>query len=107
VQYAQLVGAMALGVAAAMDPTKAKELEEVRAKADLGDVPEEIRDDYEVILQYAADLGEVLSKYDLKNGNVDPQAMAAMAEFSQQADTERIQSASENVSTWLGAHCPN
>ncbi|MGH9038254.1 MAG: hypothetical protein ACRD0O_21070, partial [Acidimicrobiia bacterium] len=95
----------ALGMAAAMDPAQAKELEEVRAKADPGDVPEEIRDDYEVMLEYAADLGELLSKYDLKSGNPDPQAIAAIAAFSERADTQHLQTASENVSAWIGAHC--
>lgn len=104
--YAGMVGAMGLGIAAAMDPNAAQELEKLRAKTDLADVPDEIRDDFGVILEYSEGLGRVMADYELKGGQLDPQAMTAIAAFSQTIDQERLEKASENVGAWMQAHCP-
>ena len=40
--------------------------------------PEEIRDDFKVVTDYARGLGEVLARYPMKAGQHDPAAMAAL-----------------------------
>ena len=104
--YANFVGSIGLSMAAAMDPNAAKQLEELRAKTNVGEVPDEIKADLAVITAYAEDLGKVMAKYNMKAGQYDPQAMAAMAEFSQKVDAGKLSQASDNINSWLKAHCP-
>jgi hypothetical protein len=106
VNYASFVGSIGLSMAAAMDPNAAKQLEELKSKTNFGEAPEEIKGDFAVITAYAEDLGKVLAKYIPKDGQYDPQAIAAIGEFSQRIDTVKLQKASENINSWLKAHCP-
>ena len=89
-----------------MDPSAARQLEELKAKMDLGDAPDEIKVDVAVMTAYAEDLGKVLAKYNLRSGTPDPQAIAAIGQFSQTVDNDRLQKASDNISAWLESHCP-
>ena len=103
--YGAFAGAIGLSLAAAMDPNAAKQLEDLKAKINLDEAPEEIKGDFAVITAYAADLGKVLAKYKLQSGQPDPQAIAAIAEFSQNVDTVRLQKAGSSISAWVTAHC--
>lgn len=104
VNYAGFVGAIGLSIAAAMDPTAARQLAAFKSKT--SDPPEEIKGDVAVLTEYAEDLGEVLAKYNLATGQPDPQAIAAIGQFSQKVDSARLRKASDNISAWLAAHCP-
>ena len=106
VNYTTFLGAIGLSMAAAMDPSAAQQLEELKSRTNFGEAPEEIRDDFAVVTAYTEDLGKVLAKYNLKSGQPDPQAIAAIAQFSQTVDTGRLQKASDNINAWIAAHCP-
>jgi hypothetical protein len=106
VNYAGFVGAIGLSLAAAVDPNAARQLEELKAKMDLGDAPDEIKADVAVMTAYAEDLGKVLAKYNLQSGTPDPEAIAAIAQFSQTVDNAGLQKASDKISAWLSSHCP-
>ena len=106
VNYASFVGGLGLSLAAAMDPNAAKQLEDLKGKINFDEAPAEIKDDVAVVRTYAEDLGKVLAKYDLKSRQPDPQALAALAEFSGKVDTARLQKATDNLDGWLKAHCP-
>lgn len=106
VNYAGFAAAIGLSMAAAMDPNAATQLEELKAKSKLEDAPDEIKADVAVLTAYAEDLGEVMAKYNLKSGQPDAQAIAAFAEFSQKVDNAKLETASDNISAWLAAHCP-
>ena len=106
VNYASFVGGLGLSLAAAMDPNAAKQLEDLKGKINFDEAPADIKDDVAVARAYAEDLGKVLAEYDLKGGQPDPQAMAALAEFSQKLDTVRLKKATDNIDAWLKVHCP-
>ena len=105
--YAGFAGTVGLAMAAAMDPSAAAALEELKTKIKLDDAPEEIRDDFEVVMAYAAGLGEVLAGYDLKSGHPDPAAIAAMTRYAQSIDQAKMQEATLDISNWTAAHCTN
>jgi len=106
VNYAAFAGAIGLSMAAAMDPTAARHLEDLKAKIDFGSVPAEIKGDVEVVTAYAEGLGKVLAQHNLQSGQPDPTAIAAIAEFSRTVDTVRLEKAAGNINAWITAHCP-
>jgi hypothetical protein len=106
VNYVAFAGAIGLSLAAAVDPTAAKHLEDLKSKIDFGAAPAEIKGDFAVITAYAEDHGKVLARYNAQGGQPDPQAIAAIAEFSRTVDTARLQKASDNINAWISAHCP-
>jgi hypothetical protein len=106
VNYASFVAGLGLSLAAAMDPNAARQVEDLKGKINFDEAPAELKDDVAVLRAYAEDLGKVLAKYDLKSGQPDPQAIAAMAEFSRTVDTARLQKATDSIDAWLKAHCP-
>lgn len=101
--YAATVG---LAMAAAMDPSAAAKLEELKDDADLADAPEALRDDFAVMTAYAKDLGEFLAKYPTQNGALSPGALGAMTDFSKSVDQERLTEAGNNINAWLAENCP-
>lgn len=103
--YASFVGSIGLSMAAAMDPNAAKQLGELKSKANLGEAPEEIKGDVAVITAYSEELGKALAKYTLKDGQYDPQAIAAIGAVSQKVDMAKLAKAGENINSWLKAHC--
>ena len=106
VNYGAFAGALGLSLAAAMDPTAAHQLEDLKSKIDFGAAPAEIKGDFAVITAYAEDLGKVLAK-DVPGGQANPQAIAAIAEFYRTVDTVRLKKAADNINAWLTAHCPH
>jgi hypothetical protein len=103
--YASYAGTVGLAMAAAMDPKVAAQLEELKAKMNLDEAPEEIRDDFKVVTDYARGLGEVLARYPMKAGQYDPAAMAALGAYTQSVDQAGMTAASENINKWLQVNC--
>ncbi len=103
--YASYAGTVGLAMAAAMDPKIAAQLEELKAKMNLDDAPEEIRGDFKVVTEYARGLGEVLARYPMKAGQYDPAGIAAVGAYTQSVDQAKMTAASENISKWLQVHC--
>lgn len=103
--YGMYAGAVGLAMAAAMDPSAAAGLEELKSKVKLDDAPEEIRDDFSVIIDYAEGLGEVMARYDVKAGQFNAEAMTAIARYAESVDQARMQEAGTNINAWLGEHC--
>ncbi len=103
--YSAYAGAVGLAMAAAMDPSAAAGLEELKSNMKLDDAPEEIRDDFAVVIDYAEGLGAVMAEYNVKAGQYNAEAMTAIARYSESVDQARMQDAGTNINTWLGAHC--
>ena len=103
--YASYAGTVGLAMAAAMDPKVAAQLEELKAKMNLDEAPEEIRDDFKVVTDYARGLGEVLARYPMKAGQYDAAGMAALGAYTQSVDQARMTAASENINKWLQVNC--
>jgi hypothetical protein len=107
VNYASYAGTVGLAMAAALDPKVAAQLEELKAKMNLDEAPEEIRDDFKVVTDYARGLGEVLARYPMKAGQYDAAAMAALGAYTQSVDQAGMTAASENINKWLQVNCPS
>ena len=105
VNYASYAGTVGLAMAAAMDPKVAAQLEELKAKMNLDEAPEEIRDDFKVVTNYARGLGEVLARYPMKAGQYDAAGMAALGAYTQNVDQAKMTAASENINKWVQANC--
>jgi hypothetical protein len=103
--YASYAGTVGLAMAAAMDPKVAAQLEELKAKMNLDEAPEEIRDDFKVVTDYARGLGEVLARYPMKAGQYDAAGMAALGAYTQSVDQAGMTTASENINKWVQANC--
>lgn len=103
--YASYASTVGLAMAAAMDPKVAAQLEELKAKMNLDEAPEEIRDDFKVVTDYARGLGEVLARYPMKAGQYDPAGMAALGAYTQGVDQSKMTAASENINKWLQVNC--
>lgn len=103
--YASYAGTVGLAMAAAMDPKVAAQLEELKAKMNLDEAPEEIRDDFKVVTDYARGLGEVLARYPMKAGQYDAAGMAALGAYTQNIDQARMTAASENINKWVQLNC--
>ena len=103
--YGAYAGAVGLAMAAAMDPSAAAGLEELKSKMKLDDAPEEIRDDFAVVMDYAEGLGAVMARYNVKAGEYNAEAMTAIAGYAESVDQARMQEAGTNINAWLGANC--
>jgi hypothetical protein len=103
--YASYAGTVGLAMAAAMDPKVAAQLEELKAKMNLDEAPEEIRDDFKVVTDYARGLGEVLARYPMTAGQYDAAGMAALGAYTQSVDQAGMTTASENINKWVQANC--
>jgi hypothetical protein len=103
--YASYAGTVGLAMAAAMDPKVAAQLEDLKAKMNLDEAPEEIRDDFKVVTDYARGLGEVLARYPMQGGQYDAAGMAALGAYTQSVDQGRMTAASENINRWVQVNC--
>jgi hypothetical protein len=69
-------------------------------------VPEEIRDDYEVLAANFRELAEALEDVNLSSG-ATPSAedLAKLQEVSQSLDTPEVREAAENIEAWAEENC--
>jgi hypothetical protein len=78
-----------------------------KAFADIADqVPDEIKDDYEVIAENFSKIAEALKDVDLTSGQTpSPEALAKLQELSATMDSAEVQQASQNIEAWVQEHC--
>jgi uncharacterized membrane protein len=78
-----------------------------KAFADIADqVPDEIKDDYQVIAENFAKIAEALKGVDLTSGQTpSPEALAKLQELSKTMDSAEVQQASQNIEAWVSEHC--
>ena len=67
--------------------------------------PEEIKDDFQVIADAYNKLADALQGVDLTSTNPDPQALAKIAQVSQEFDQAELTQASTNITTWAQENC--
>ncbi len=67
--------------------------------------PEEIKDDFQVIADAYNKLADALQGVDLTSTNPDPQALAKIAQISQELDQAELTQASTNIATWAQENC--
>jgi hypothetical protein len=74
---------------------------------DLADeVPEEIRDDYEVLADNFRELAEALEGVDFSSGEApSPEDLAKIQEITQSMDSAEVQEASRNIEAWANENC--
>ena len=74
---------------------------------DLADqVPEEIRDDYEVLADNFRELAEALQGVDLQSGETPSQEdLAKIQELTQSLDTPEVQEAAGTIEAWATENC--
>jgi hypothetical protein len=69
-------------------------------------VPDEIRDDYEVLAANFRELAEALEGVDLASGETpSPEVLAKLQEVSQSLDTPAVREATENIEAWAEENC--
>ena len=69
-------------------------------------VPEEIRDDYQVLADNFQELADALKGIDLASGETpSPEALAKLQELSASLDTPEVQQATENIEAWARENC--
>ena len=69
-------------------------------------VPEEIRDDYEVLAANFDELADALKGIDLSSGETpSPEAIAKLQQLSSQLSTPEVQEATQNIEAWAQANC--
>ena len=69
-------------------------------------VPEEIRDDYEVLAANFRELAEALEGVDLSSGEApSPEVLAKLQEITQSMDSAEVQEASQNIEAWASENC--
>ena len=69
-------------------------------------VPDEIRDDYEVLAENFRELAEALEGVDLSSGETpSPEVLARLQEISQSMDTPEVQQATQNIEEWAQENC--
>ena len=78
-----------------------------KAFADIADqVPDEIKDDYQVIAENFSKIAEALKGVDLTNGETpSPEALAKLQELSKSMDSAEVQQATQNIEAWVSQHC--
>lgn len=70
------------------------------------EVPEEIRDDYEVLAANFRELAEALEGVDLSGGQTpSAEDLAKLQELSQTFDDPDVQQAAENIEAWARESC--
>jgi hypothetical protein len=84
------------------DEASAKEAEQYFEEAK-GNLPDDIRDDFEVVADGMKKYGEVLADhdYDFTKAMSDPDVQSALEDL----DTPEFQAASDNVNAWLEENC--
>ena len=69
-------------------------------------VPDEIRDDYEVLAENFSKLAEALKDVDLSAGATpSPEDLAKIQEVTQSLDSAEVQEASQNIEAWASENC--
>jgi hypothetical protein len=69
-------------------------------------VPDEIRDDYEVLADNFRELADALKGIDFAAGETpSPEALAELQELSSKLDTPEVQQATENIEAWARENC--
>jgi hypothetical protein len=78
-----------------------------KAFADIADqVPDEIKDDYQVIAENFSKIAEALKGVDLTSGQTpSPEALAKLQELSKTMDSAEVQQASQHIEAWVSEHC--
>lgn len=78
-----------------------------KAFADIADqVPDEIKDDYQVIAENFSKIAEALKGVDLTSGQTpSPEALAKLQELSKSMDSAEVQQATQNIEAWVSQHC--
>jgi cytochrome oxidase Cu insertion factor (SCO1/SenC/PrrC family) len=78
-----------------------------KAFADIADqVPDEIKDDYQVIAENFAKIAEARKGVDLTSGQTpSPEALAKLQELSKTMDSAEVQQASQHIEAWVSEHC--
>jgi hypothetical protein len=70
------------------------------------EVPDEIKEDYQVIADNFAKLAEALKDVDLTSGAVpDPETLAKLEELGRSMDSAEVQRASQNLEAWARENC--
>jgi predicted small secreted protein len=110
---AEVVAAMASAanaIPAAMSGSAADLEQSVEAmQAFAAEAPEEIREDFQLLAEAYARIGQALadSGYDPASGQPpSAEAMAALQEAGAELNTEEFQAASERISAYFEAECP-
>jgi predicted RND superfamily exporter protein len=69
-------------------------------------VPDEIKDDYQVIAENFSKIAEALKGVDLTSGQTpSPEALAKLQELSKSMDSAEVQQASQHIEAWVQEHC--
>ena len=69
-------------------------------------VPDEIKDDYQVIADNFAKIADALKGVDLTSGQTpSPEALAKLQELSTTMDSAEVQQASQHIEAWVQEHC--
>jgi methyl-accepting chemotaxis protein len=69
-------------------------------------VPDEIKDDYQVISENFAKIADALKGVDLTSGQApSPEALAKLQAISASMDSAEVQQASQHIETWVKANC--
>ena len=69
-------------------------------------VPDEIKDDYQVIADNFSKIAEALKGVDLTSGQTpSPEALAKLQELSKSMDSAEVQQASQHIEAWVQKHC--
>ena len=69
-------------------------------------VPDEIKDDYQVIADNFAKIADALKGVDLTSGQApSPEALAKLQELSASMDSAEVQQASQHIEAWVQEHC--
>ena len=69
-------------------------------------VPDEIKDDYQVIADNFAKIADALKGVDLQSGETpSPEVLAKLQEVSASMDSAEVQQASQNIEAWVTEHC--
>ena len=69
-------------------------------------VPDEIRDDYEVLAANFRELAEALEGVDLTSGETpSPEVLAQLQEVTQSLDTPEVREATANIEAWAAENC--
>ena len=69
-------------------------------------VPDEIKDDYQVIAENFSKIADALKGVDLTSGQApSPEALAKLQELSASMDSAEVQQASQHIEAWVQEHC--
>jgi hypothetical protein len=69
-------------------------------------VPDEIKDDYQVIADNFSKIAEALKGVDLTSGQApSPEALAKLQELSASMDSTEVQQATQHIEAWVSQHC--